>query len=60
MKRSRINHVLLKVYLLLLWPTKLPIQWVPNGKRFGREVHYSPPFIAEVKYECICTLLLHP
>ena len=40
-----------KTSRLALGPTKPPIQLVPELKRLGLEVNYSPPYDAEVRNE---------
>jgi hypothetical protein len=39
----------------VLGPTQLPIQWVPEVKRLGRESNHSPPSSADVKNTWIYT-----
>jgi hypothetical protein len=40
-----------KTSRLALGPTRLPILWVPELKRPGLEVNYSPPSDAEARNE---------
>jgi len=52
-----------KTSRLALGPTRLPILWVPELKRPGPEVNYSPPSDAEVRngwsYATTASVSLH-